>query len=52
MSVALFRIAQEALQNVSRHSGAGEAWVMLDLTDAGVRLTVGDDGQRVRRGDA
>jgi signal transduction histidine kinase len=45
VSVALFRIAQEALQNVSRHSGAHEAWVMLDMTEAGARLTVRDDGQ-------
>ena len=44
MSVALFRIAQEALQNVNRHSGATEAWVMLDTTGAGVRLSVRDDG--------
>ena len=44
VSVALFRIAQEALQNVSRHSGAGEAWVMLDMTGPGARLTVRDDG--------
>ena len=43
--MALFRIAQEALQNVSRHSGAGEAWVMLDLTGPAARLTVRDDGR-------
>ncbi len=45
VGVALFRIAQEALQNVSRHSGAGEAWVMLDLTGPAARLTVRDDGR-------
>jgi signal transduction histidine kinase len=45
VSVALFRIAQEALQNVSRHSGAGEAWVMLDATGPVVRLMVRDDGR-------
>ncbi len=44
VSVALFRIAQEALQNVNRHSGAAEAWVMLDMTGSTVRLTVRDDG--------
>ena len=44
VSVALFRIAQESLQNVSRHSGASEAWVMLDMTGPVVRLTVRDDG--------
>ena len=45
VSVALFRIAQEALQNVSRHSSAAsEAWVMLDTTGPAARLTVRDDG--------
>jgi signal transduction histidine kinase len=44
VSVALFRIAQESLQNVSRHSGASEAWVMLDLSGPVVRLEVRDDG--------
>jgi signal transduction histidine kinase len=44
VSVALFRIAQESLQNVSRHSGASEAWVMLDLSGPVVRLSVRDDG--------
>ena len=43
-SVALFRIAQEALQNVNRHSGATQAWVMLEATGAEVRLTVRDNG--------
>jgi signal transduction histidine kinase len=44
VSVALFRIAQEALQNVNRHSGATEAWVMLDTAGAEVRLSVRDNG--------
>jgi signal transduction histidine kinase len=45
ISVALFRTAQEALQNMSRHSGATEAWVMLDTTGPVVRLSVRDDGR-------
>lgn len=45
VSVALFRIAQEALQNMSRHSGADRAWVMLDASGPDVRLTVRDDGR-------
>jgi signal transduction histidine kinase len=44
VSVALFRIAQESLQNVSRHSGASGAWVMLDMSGPVVRLSVRDDG--------
>lgn len=42
--VALFRIAQESLQNMSRHSGATRAWVMLDMSGPVVVLTVRDDG--------
>jgi len=45
VSVALFRTAQEALQNMSRHSGASETWVMLDTTGPAVRLSVRDDGR-------
>jgi signal transduction histidine kinase len=43
--VVLFRATQEALTNVGRHSGAGRADVRLRFTDAGVSLTVRDDGQ-------
>jgi signal transduction histidine kinase len=45
VSVALYRIAQEALSNVGRHSGADRAWVMLDLAESAVRLSVRDDGR-------
>jgi signal transduction histidine kinase len=41
----LFRIAQEALANVARHSRARTARVRLDCTDQSVSLTVQDDGQ-------
>lgn len=44
MNVALFRVAQDALQNVSRHSGAAHAWVTAEMSGATVRLTVRDDG--------
>ena len=42
---ALFRIAQEALANVSRHSQAQKATVSLVKDDATVTLTISDDGQ-------
>ena len=45
VGVALFRTAQEALQNMSRHSGATEAWVILDSAAPIVRLSVRDDGR-------
>jgi signal transduction histidine kinase/ligand-binding sensor domain-containing protein len=43
-AMALYRIAQEALQNVVKHSEAQQAAVTVEGTAAGVRLTVEDDG--------
>ena len=40
----LYRIAQEALQNALKHSGAGRIGVELDLDPARTRLVVTDDG--------
>ena len=45
VETALFRIAQEALQNVAKHSGATSVRVALATTDSGVRLVVADDGR-------
>ena len=42
--LALFRIAQEALRNVRRHSRATEAVIMLEFTRGKVRLIVHDNG--------
>jgi signal transduction histidine kinase len=42
--IALYRIAQEALNNVVKHAGATKASVRLDCTDQGLELTVEDDG--------
>lgn len=42
--VALYRIAQEALNNVAKHSGATKAAVSLVPDGAGVRLLIEDDG--------
>lgn len=39
----LFRIVQEALNNVAKHAGAHMVWVTLDLRE-GVELRVCDDG--------
>jgi nitrate/nitrite-specific signal transduction histidine kinase len=47
VSVALYRIAQEALNNVARHSGATTATVTLSPLDEpgeGLRLEIRDDG--------
>jgi len=43
--VLLFRIAQEALANVRRHSGARAAVVTIEFLDGRLRLTVRDDGR-------
>lgn len=40
----LFRIVQEALSNVRRHSGASQAWVHLRRVDQALLLEIGDDG--------
>jgi signal transduction histidine kinase len=41
----LFRLAQEALTNVARHSGARNATVTLDSQGGDVRLSIRDDGR-------
>jgi PAS domain S-box-containing protein len=40
----IYRITQEALNNVTRHAGASKCWVDLDVEPDAVRLVVGDDG--------
>lgn len=53
--LCLFRIAQEGLHKVVKHSGARAATVRLIPTRAGVRLHIADQGRgfdsRVRSGD-
>ena len=44
VEVALYRIAQEALQNVVKHAAATMVVVRLSSGDNGVRLVVADDG--------
>jgi signal transduction histidine kinase len=44
VDTAAFRIAQEALTNVHRHSGAANATVSLTFTPDGVTVQVDDDG--------
>ncbi len=42
---ALFRVAQEALANVARHSNATLVQMILTITDEKVTLTIADNGQ-------
>jgi PAS domain S-box-containing protein len=44
ITLCVFRIAQESLRNVIKHSGARDARVVLEKTDEAVRLTVSDTG--------
>jgi len=44
VNIALFRVAQEALTNVIKHSAARQAWVRLGYDGREVRLLVRDDG--------
>jgi signal transduction histidine kinase len=43
-SLCLFRIVQEALRNVTRHSRAREAWVEIELEEDQIHLRVTDKG--------
>jgi len=44
IELALFRMTQEALQNVRRHAGHCRVWLNLVRDGAYVRLTIADDG--------
>jgi signal transduction histidine kinase len=44
LALCVFRIAQEALQNVARHARASRAEVSLQRLDKGFRICVRDDG--------
>ena len=45
--VCVYRIVQEALTNVVRHSGARNAIVTLSQTDDRLEMTIDDDGQGI-----
>jgi signal transduction histidine kinase len=44
LETTLFRVIQEALTNVFRHSRASKAYVMLEKRESEITLTVQDDG--------
>ncbi|MFN3825615.1 MAG: cache domain-containing protein [Pseudorhodobacter sp.] len=48
--IALYRIAQEALTNAERHSGAGKVTVMVRGTKSGAVLRVQDNGRGMSEG--
>jgi signal transduction histidine kinase len=50
IETAVFRIVQETLTNVLRHSGARKCWVSVANKDEQVLITVRDDGKGVPDG--
>jgi two-component system, NarL family, sensor histidine kinase UhpB len=55
VAVHVYRVLQEALNNVARHSGAVDAWVRLRSSDDMLELDIEDhgrglDGANERRG--
>jgi len=55
IDLVVYRVAQEALTNVMRHSGASKATVSLEVIEDQLRLRVSDDGRGIvdgERGDA
>jgi PAS domain S-box-containing protein len=48
VEIALFRIIQEALNNIHRHSGADAAQVEVKTADGSLRLTISDDGHGMK----
>jgi signal transduction histidine kinase/ABC-type uncharacterized transport system substrate-binding protein len=45
VALCLFRIVQEGLRNVRKHSGAGSAQVQLERVDDAIHLLISDKGQ-------
>ncbi|MCX7912051.1 MAG: PAS domain S-box protein [Dehalococcoidales bacterium] len=45
VTIALFRITQEALRNVWRHSGATRAEIMVEFTEGKTRICIIDNGK-------
>jgi signal transduction histidine kinase len=44
VALSLYRIAQEALRNIAKHSGAVEAWVNIRRRGHNIRLLILDEG--------
>jgi len=47
LETAVFRIVQEALNNVFRHSGARSSWISLQQQDGRLIVSVRDDGKGI-----
>lgn len=45
VELALYRIVQEALSNITRHSGANQAFIRLAFQPDGIRIEIQDNGK-------
>jgi signal transduction histidine kinase len=52
VALALFRVAQEGVQNAVRHSGADEIEVELDVSPRWAYLTIADKGRGIQSEEA
>ena len=52
VAIHVYRVLQEALNNVGRHSGAGEVWVRLACRDQQLALEIEDYGHGIAEGTA
>jgi PAS domain S-box-containing protein len=50
IETTLFRIVQEGLANIHRHSGAPRAWLEIELMPERIRLRLADNGRGIARG--
>ncbi|HEY8968146.1 MAG TPA: PAS domain S-box protein, partial [Puia sp.] len=48
-AIGLFRICQESLTNVARHSAARNVWISLDWADGQLTFRIRDDGKGLSR---
>ena len=46
-SVTVYRVLQEALTNIARHSGAKHAWAALEAANGALTLEIEDDGRGI-----
>jgi signal transduction histidine kinase len=52
LQLCVFRICQESLQNIAKHSGASKARIVLEHTNNQLSLTVSDSGKGFLRSEA
>lgn len=50
-NITLYRLLQEALNNIVKHAQAGQVWVELTMEDNTISLTVQDNGQGFEVGE-